>query len=128
MDKESILAKIKSGSYDQNKLIGWINALPMSDGKRKPTEYRIGDVMMHGVFKHPYILLKKRKTDWLCGLMTSDESCPEVLEGCQSRFFNEKYITKTLFIMTELQGSFLNVYQNDKHLKEVLIKLKDLLK
>jgi hypothetical protein len=30
--------------------------------------------------------------------------------------------------MTELQGSFLNVYQNDKHLKEVLIKLKDLLK
>jgi hypothetical protein len=128
VDKEAILAKIKSGSYDQNKLIGWIAALPMSEAKRKPIEYRVGDVIMHGVFKHPYILLKKRKIDWICGLMTSDETCPEVLEVCQSRFFHEKYITKTLFVMTEVQGSFINVYQNDKHLKEVLTKLKEILK
>lgn len=128
MDRETLLAKIKSGSYDQNKLVSWINCLPILESKRKPIEYRTGDVFMHGVFRHPYILLKKRKNDWVCGLLTSDETCPEVLEACQSRFFNEKYITKTMFVVTEIQGSFINVYQNDKHLKEVHLKLKDILK
>lgn len=129
MDKEAILSKIKTkGSYTHEQLVSWVTCLPVSEGKRKPIEYRVGDVLMHGVFKHPYILLKKRKTDWVCGLMTSDGTCPELLEVCQSRFFHEKYITKTLFTTTEIQGSFINVYQNDKHLKEVLNKLKEILK
>ena len=128
MDKDQLLLKIKSGGYDHNKLMNWVLALPASDVKRKPIEYKVGDVLMHQIFKHPYILLKKRKLDWVCGLLTSDETCPEVLEACQSRFFHEKYITKTLFITTEICGTFVNVYQNDKHLKLVLLKLKDVLK
>lgn len=128
MDREELTLKIKAGGYNQEKLLNWVKCLPSSNEKRKPIEYRVGDVLMHSVFNHPYILLKKRKNDWICGLITSNENCPEVLEVCQSRFFQEKYITKTLFATTEIGGSFLNVYHNDRHLKEVLHKLKEILK
>ena len=128
MDRDKLKEKIEKGGYSQQQLLAWVRGLPSSEIKRKPIEYRVGDVLMHGVFNHPYILLKKRKDEWICGLMTSDETCPEVLEVCQSRFFHEKYITKTLFTTTQVLGSFLNVYQNDKHLKEVLSKLKEILK
>ena len=42
--------------------------------------------------------------------------------------FTYDNITKTLFITTEVQGSFMGVYQNNKHLREILIKLKTILK
>ena len=128
MDKDILLQKLKEKKYTHEQLIGWVNAMSTSTEKRKPTEYKVGDVLMHGVFKHPYILLKKRKTDWICGLLTSEENCPEILEVCQSRFFSEKYITNALFTTNAVQGSFINVYGNDRHLREVLVKLKNILK
>jgi hypothetical protein len=128
MDKDILLQKIKDKKYNHEQLLSWVTVLPANPEKRKPIEYKAGDVLMHGVFKHPYILLKKRKTDWVCGLLTSEENCPEILEVCQSRFFSTNYITKALFTTTEIQGSFINVYGNDSHLKKVLIKLKENLK
>ena len=128
MDKDTLILKIKDKKYTHEQLVSWVSVLPANAEKRRPIQYKVGDVLMHHVFKHPYILLKKRKDDWLCGLLTSEENCPEILEICQSRFFSRNYITKALFTITEVQGSFINVYQNDKHLKSVLIKIKDILK
>lgn len=128
MTREELSEKVSKGSYNQQQLLSWIKTLPADNIKRKPIEYKSGDVLMHSVFKHPYILLKKRKDDWICGLLTSEETCPEVLEICQSRFFAESYLTKALFTTTEVQGSFINVYGNSKHLNEVLKKLKEILK
>ena len=128
MDKDAILKKIKAGSYNQQQLLAWIECLPASNEKRKPSEYKVGDCFVHGVFKHPYVLLKKRKEDWLCGLLTSDKDYPDTLEICQSRFFVDKYFTKSLFVVTEINGSFINVYENNKHLREVFLKLKEILK
>ena len=128
MNKEEILQKVRDKKYTHDQLIGWLNTLPVSAEKRKPIEYKVGDVLMHTVFKHPYILLKKRKTDWVCGLLTSEENCPEILEICQSRFFSNNYLTKALFTTTEIQGSFINTYANSKHLSEVLKRLKEILK
>lgn len=128
MQKEDIIEKVKKGNYNQNQLLGWLQALPNSTPKIKPSEYQIGDVFMSSAFCHPYVLLKKHREGFICGLLTSNAGCPEVLEQCQSRFFGQSYITKTLFITTDVQGSFMGVYQNNKHLKEVLIKLKQILK
>lgn len=72
MDKSTLLEKVKTGKYSQEQLIGWINCLPSNTIKCKPIEYKAGDVFMNIVFKHPYILLKKRKNDWVCGLLTSE--------------------------------------------------------
>jgi hypothetical protein len=128
MDKDILLQKLKEKKYTHEQLIGWVTAMPTSTAKRKPTEYRVGDVLMHNVFAHPYILLKKRKEDWLCGLFTTEESFPDILEPCQSRFFKDSHFVKSIFTAVEPQGMFMNTYGNDKHLREVLIKLKNILK
>lgn len=95
-----------------------------ASGSRKPISPKVGDVMMYAVFKHPYVILNKTKEGFICGLLTTEENCPEILEQCKSRFFSESFFTKALFTVTEVQGSFLNVYENNKHLKEVLLKLR----
>jgi hypothetical protein len=82
---------------------------------------------MHTIFNHPYILLEKKDNFWICGLITSESKCPEILEECRSRFF-EGFITKTIFTASEIQGSFLNNYDNTRHLKKVIVKLRELLK
>lgn len=128
MTKEDILEKVKKGNYNQQQLISWITCLPQSPEKRKPNEYKQGDVLIHSMFKHPYVLLKKRKNDWICGLLTSEAGCPEILEQCESRFFSGNYFTNTLFTTKEISGSFVNVYGNAKHLREVYNKLKNILK
>jgi hypothetical protein len=127
MDKVTLLEKIKKGGYNQQQLESWVGCLPGSSSNRKPKFHKVGDVFMHIVFNHPYVLLEKRDGFWVCGLMTSESKCPEILEECRSRFF-EGYITKTLFTASEIQGSFINNYDNTRHLKKVLIKLRTLLK
>ena len=128
MDKQALINKVKAGNYNKEQLLSWIECLPNTTLKIKPTEWKAGDVLMHSFFVHPYVLLKKTKEGWLCGLFTSNEGCPEILEQCQSRFFPSSYITKTLFITTEVHGSLMGVYQNDKHLREVLKQLREILK
>ncbi len=127
MDKVDLIAKIKKGTYSQEQLLSWVNCLPASAVKRKPKYNKIGDVYMHPIFQHPYILLEKREGLWVCGLITSESKCPEILEPCRSRFIQD-YFTKTLFTASEIQGSFINNYDNTRHLKKVLVKLRETLK
>jgi hypothetical protein len=127
MDKVTLLEKIKKGGYNQQQLESWVGCLPGSSTNRKPSFNKVGDVYMHTVFHHPYILLEKREGFWICGLITSESKCPEILEECRSRFF-EGFITKTIFTASDIQGSFLNNYDNTRHLKKVLIELRKLLK
>lgn len=126
MDKAQLLEKVKKGNYTQDQIVAWIGCLPGTSSIRRPAFSKVGDVHMHPVFKHPYVLLERRDDIWVCGLMTSESKCPEILERCRSRFF-EGYITKTLFTASEIQGSFINNYDNTRHLKKVLTKLREIL-
>lgn len=126
MDKSILIEKIKKGTYSQEQLLSWVNCLPGSSSNRKPKFNKVGDVYMHPIFQHPYILLEKKDGVWVCGLITSESKCPEILEACRSRFV-AGYITKTLFTASEIQGSFINVYDNTRHLKKVLAKLRSTL-
>jgi len=118
MNKAELLSKVKKGSFTNEQLVSWIECLPGSSGNRKPTLHKVGDV-----FKHPYVLLKKSKNDWVCTLLTSENNCDEILEPANSRFFGDNYITKSLFTVKNINGSFYGVYDNNKHLKEVYTKL-----
>jgi hypothetical protein len=127
MDKVVLLEKINKGGFNHQQLKAWVECLPGSSSNRKPKFNKVGDVYMHTIFNHPYILLEKKDEFWICGLITSESKCPEILEECRSRFF-EGFITKTIFTASEIQGSFINNYDNIRHLKKVLVKLREVLK
>lgn len=124
MHKVAIIDKIKKGGYKQAELIKWIQMLPGSSASRKPTRNKKGDVYMHPVFKHPYVLLEKKKGYWLCGLLTTEPECSEILEPCVSRFFGGSYFTRVLFTQIQPVGTYCNIFDNAKQLKSVLIELK----
>lgn len=126
MTKGEILDKVRTTDFTREKLISWLETLPKG-GAVVPSEYKVGDVYMHPIFKHPAVLLEKREDEWVCGLLTTEEDCPVILEECQSRFFNG-YFTKVMFTTSSIDGYFISVYNNPKHLREVLIKLKELFK
>jgi len=123
MHKVAIIDKIKKGGYKQVDLIKWIQGLPGSSASRKPTRNKKGDVYMHPVFKHPYVLLEKKKGYWLCGLLTTEPECSEILERV-SRFFGGSYFTRVLFTQIQPVGTYCNIFDNPKQLKSVLIELK----
>ena len=80
---------------------------------------------MHPVFKHPYVLLEKKKGYWLCGLLTTEPECSEILEPCVSRFFGGSYFTRVLFTQIQPVGTYCNIFDNAKQLKSVLLQLKE---
>ena len=124
MHKVAIIDKIKKGGYKQADLIKWIQCLPGSSASRKPSRNKKGDVYMHPVFKHPYVLLEKKKGYWLCGLLTTEPECSEILEPCVSRFFGGSYFTRVLFTQIQPVGTYCNIFDNAKQLKSVLLELK----
>ena len=124
MTKDLLIEKVKSKNYTQEQLVGWVSALPRDTTKIRPITYKIGDVFLHPIFQHPYVLLEKKENCWLCGLLTSEETCPEIIHETRSRFFKQQYFTKTVFIVMDIIGSFIGVYDNNKHLKEVTLDLK----
>lgn len=95
--------------------------------KKNPTEFRPGDVLMHPIFKHPYVLFEDKGEYWTCGLLTTDPTCSEVLEPCQSRFFTESHFTRVILTVKKPYGSFIFPYENTEHLEEVKNKLKQIL-
>ena len=95
--------------------------------RKNPTEFKVGDVLMHPIFKHPYVLLKDKGDFWICGLLTTETNCKEILEKCQSRFFPDSHFTRVKLTVKEPYGSFMNTYDNKKHLKKVTKKLKQTL-
>ena len=94
--------------------------------KNIPTTYKKGDVLMHPVFQHPYILLEKKDDFWLCALITSEKNCPEILEPCKSRFFDDGFITRVMFTTTEPIGRFMYPFENPRQVNSVTKKLKTL--
>lgn len=93
--------------------------------KKIPTKFKKGDVLMHPVFKHPYVLLASKKGEWICGLLTSEPKCPNILEKAESRFFAEEYFTRVMFIETKTPpGTYMYPFDNPKQIKSILEKLK----
>jgi hypothetical protein len=126
--KAALIEKIKKGEYSQQQLLSWISALPGSTTRVKPTDFQKGDVLMHPVFKHPYVLLEKKKDYWICGLLTTETECEEILLKCESRFFPDSYFTRVIFTSAEPIGTWMNTYDNTKHIRVVLNNLKSIFK
>jgi hypothetical protein len=129
MDKQQLIDKVKAlNTIDKTQLLGWLNALPNTSNKPpKPNANKVGDVYMHTIFNHPYVLLEQKDGVWICGLLTSEATCKDILEPCQSRFFGMNFFTKVIFTVNEINGSFLGVYENPKHLKKIIIELRKVL-
>lgn len=125
MDKQILLEKVKSGKYSQEQLLGWIGALPGTLKSVNPTQSKVGDVHMHPIFAHPYVLLERTATGWICTLLTSEETCTEILEPCDSRFFTGSYFTRALFTYTDPQGRFMAPFDNNRQLTSIYKKLKN---
>ena len=125
MDKATLLEKIKSGNYTKEQLLGWIGAMPGSTKALNPVEAKLGDVYMHPIFLHPYVLLEKTSTGWICSLLTTESTCSEILEPCQSRFFQDSFFTRVLFTYTDPQGRFMAPFENSKQLNSIYRKLKN---
>lgn len=130
MDKAKLYELVKKldikTNADKQKILGWVNGLKGTVATRKPTKFKVGDVLMHPHFSHPYVLLEYKNGQWFCGLLTSEEECPEILEECNSRFFTDNYFTKVIFTCQEPIGTFANVYDNSSQLKRVLKSLREL--
>jgi hypothetical protein len=98
-----------------------------SKGKKIPSFYKKGDVLMHSVFRHPCVLLDKKGDSWICGLLTSEPTCTEILAKADSRFFHDNYFTKTIFTLSDPSlCQFMYPFDNDKQIEEVLIKIKEI--
>lgn len=127
VDKAFILKKIEEGNATVEQIKGWVTAMPGASVSRTPIQYRKGDVLMHPVFRHPYVLLKKKSGMWICTALTSEPTCNEILEPCVSRFFATSFFTRMLFTVQQPSGTFMNVYDNHKQLISVREKLQKML-
>ena len=123
VSREELIDILKNMSQAGPKPTGTPQVTPK---KNIPTVYKKGDVLMHPIFNHPYILLEKKEGHWLCCLVTSEETCPEILEACKSRFFSDNFITRVLFTTVDPIGKFMYPYENPRQLSSVLKKLKEL--
>ena len=127
MEKSILIDKVNAmTTFDKPLLLSWISCLPTTSTKTKPSTYLVGDVFMHPIFKHPYILLKKEKDQWICGLITSDADFSGILEPCKSRFFTNNFFSKLLFTTKEPIGVFMAPYENKTHLRAVHSTLKQI--
>ena len=135
-EKDFFTAKIKE-NVSRDELVKILQGMkqpgPKPEGvpqptpkKNVPTVYKKGDVLMHPVFQHPYILLEKKADFWLCCLVTSEPTCPEILEPCKSRFFADNFITRVMFTTVDPIGRFMYPYENARQLNLVSKKLKSL--
>jgi hypothetical protein len=148
-DKMSFAKKMKV-KLNPAEVEAWINALPdtpltaVAPGaqpvaqstevlvvtgpkkKKVPSKYKKGDTLMHPIFRHPYVLLEKKGSSWICGLLTSEPNCPEILEKTDSRFFSDEYFTKVMFTTKDPIGTFMYPFENAKQLKSVLLQLKQI--
>ncbi len=95
--------------------------------KKVPTRFKKGDVLMHPIFRHTYVLLEKKAGSWVCGHLTSEPKCPNILEKTESRFFVEESFTRVMFIETATPpGTYMYPFENPKQLKSVLLQLKQI--
>ena len=113
-------------AVDRDKIIAWVDSLPTLSSKVMPSEHKVGDVFMHPIFQHPYVLMSKHKAHWVCGMITSEADCAEILEPCQSRFYQNNFFTKIIFTVEKPIGGFMSTYENNYHLRTVYKQLKQI--
>jgi hypothetical protein len=127
MEKEEIIKRIKEGEKNIDKILSWVTCLPNSTSSRKPTVIKVGDVFMHPIFRHPYVILQKKETEFICVLLTTNANCTEAIEKCKSRFFSESYFTKVIFTVGNPgEHSFMNVFESKGQLKSIHTRLKQI--
>lgn len=143
--KPIILKKIKSDDYSKESVLKVINNNEWSDKESAmievqnviseiktkngvPAGYKKGDTLMHPIFRHPYVLMEQKGDEWICGLLTSNSDCDEILEKCKSRFFSESYFTKVLFTVNKPIGTFMFPFENSRQVNKVLKDLKSIFK
>jgi hypothetical protein len=127
MEKEEIIKRIKDGEKNTDKILSWVTCLPNSTSSRKPTVIKVGDVFMHPIFRHPYVILQKKETEFICVLLTTNANCTEAIEKCKSRFFSESYFTKVIFTVGNPgEHSFMNVFESKSQIKSIHTKLKQI--
>ena len=142
----SVFTKLQAtnGAFTKEDIISWLNETESIEDKEEavkevvnvikktkkaPTSYKKGDVVMHSFFRHPCVLFeyKKETNTWICGSLTSEPTCEEILEECKSRFFTDAYFTNVLFTMSMPEKhSFMFTYDNNRHLTSVFKKLKEI--
>ena len=138
-EKDYLLNKLRGVTVNQTEVLKVIEEMitpnptqgsfQPTPKKNVPSEYKKGDVLMHPIFQHPYVLLEKRLDgSWNCGLITSEEKCSEILEACKSRFFTDGFFTKVLFTTQEPIGKFMYPFENGRQVNSVLKKLKSIFK
>lgn len=128
MDKSELIKKLEdlgSAPLVKEKVLGWVRCLPGTSTNRNPTKFKRGDVCMHTIFNHPYVLLRETTEGWICVLLTSEPKCSEILEKGNSRFFPESYFTKCVLTVTS-PTKFMNTFQNPRQLNSIEKKLKEL--
>jgi len=140
--KSFLVEKSKLSNFTKEEFIEWINSDEYISDKQTaideiknvvkpkngiPTIYKKGDTLMHPIFRHPYVLLEQKESgEWVCGLLTSDEKCDEILEKANSRFFSESYFTKALFTINKPFGPYMYPFDNTRQLNKVLKELKSI--
>jgi hypothetical protein len=123
MTREELIKKVE-GNYSKEQVKAWVMSLP-SNSKQIPLVPIIGDVYYHPIFNHPYVLLcESNNRGWICGLLTSNEDCEELLVKCSSRIFYNSYFTKTMFIVIEPK-QFLGTFENNAQLSSVYLRLRE---
>ena len=129
MDKIQLIDKVRNlpkDKFEKQKILGWLTALRGTVASQTPTKYKKGDVFMHPIFRHPYVLMEYKNGEWICALLTTEPNCTEILEPCRSRFFSNSFFTKVLFTVQEPVGAFGNVFENTRQINSVLKQLKSI--
>lgn len=143
--KPVILSKIKSDEISKKEILKVIHKSEWVDKETAmvevknviseikpqngiPTKYKKGDTLMHPIFRHPYVLMEQKDGSWICGLLTSESECNEILEKCRSRFFAESYFTKVIFTVEDPIGTYMFPFDNGRQINKVLKELKNIFK
>jgi hypothetical protein len=140
--KDILIEKSKLSDFSKEDFLEWVNKneyfsdIEIATNEAKnvlkskkgiPTVYKKGDTLMHPVFRHPYVLLEQKISgDWICGLLTTEEKCPEILEKANSRFFSDSYFTKVIFTVVKPIGTYMYPFDNNRQLNKVLKELKSI--
>ena len=101
MDKTVLKNKVNTTKYTLDQLNSWIDALPVKHKFETPDQFKPGDIIYSRLINHPCVLLKHLDDDqFLATGFTTDPSCKQILCPCESRFFPDSFITKSLFTVT----------------------------
>ena len=131
MTKDILINKLSDTQHlNKSNVLQWVKSLPNYGFKVKPNVVKVGDVFMHRVFGHPYVILQKCGEFYMCVLLTTEETCKEILEPCSSRFFHDSFFTQNLLMVsaeTTEGNEFYGVFDNTRQVKSVLNKLKTIM-